>query len=446
MTDPNANHPRGANDPLAVARDLLRRGIMPLPVLANQKNPTIEEWQHLTITSANVAAYFDGMDCNIGGRMGEKSGGLVDVDLDSIEALSLKQDFLPETAAIYGRASKRKSHHLYRCDDPELKANYQFKDENGKALIDLKSGGGGKGSQSVMPGSRHPSGEFYAWDHDGEPARIAYADLKTAATKLAVASLLLRFWPELGRNDIALGVGGFLARASMSADTIFKIVHSICLKRGAKERAEKHAQTAASCVATYEAGTSTRGYPWLEAAFGASVAKALAKLTDYRPAQEPVTEDDRPAIKVEAGKLSVTADKAEEMLIAAGVQFYERSNALVRPVIREVDAFRGRKTMAAQFARIDLVYMRDTLGRHATWHRRDKRANRWDPIDVPFDVAATVLARSGEWKFPTVAGIATAPTLRPDGTILDRPGFDPVTQLLLVDSRHATDTGATNQG
>src|SRR5262249_29555117 len=40
----------------------------------------------------------------------------------------------------------------------------------------------------------------------------------------------------------------------------------------------------------------------------------------------------------------------------------------------------------------------------------------------------------GEWKFPTVAGIATAPTMRPNGTILDRAGYDTVTRLLLVDT------------
>ena len=340
--------------------------------------------------------------------------------------------FLPATLSRYGRASKPKSHHLYRCDSVEPKGSIPFKDANLKMLVEIRIGGGTKGAQSIMPGSRHPSGEIIRWDFDGTPAQIEFGVLKNAVINLAIACLLLRVWPETGRNDIALGVGGFLARAGKSADAIFKIVHSICLKRGAAERAEKHAQTAATCVATYEAGTDTRGFPWLKETFGANVAKALAKIVEYR--SEPVSEEGRPAIKIEAGKLSVTADKAEEVLIAAGVPFYERSNALVRPIIREVDAFRGRKTTAAQFARVDLVYARDVLGRIASWHRRDKRANRWDPVDVPFDVASTVLARSGEWKFPTVAGIATAPTLRPDGTILDRIGYDPATQLLLVDS------------
>jgi hypothetical protein len=435
MTD-NPNNLRGADDPLAIAKDLLRRGVMPLPVPIGRKNPVIDEWQTLTITEANLDQYFTGVMFNVGGRMGHKSGGLTDIDLDCPEALTLWKYFLPSTPSRYGRASKPASHHLYRCDSNSVdqKGSIAFKDESKKTFLEIRIGGGTKGAQSIMPGSCHPSGEFYVWDEDGEPARIVYDDLKTAVTNLAIAALLLRHWPESGRNDIALGVGGFLARAGKSADTIFRIVRSVCLHRGAAERAEKHAQTAASCVEAYQAGRETRGYPWLEETFDANVAKALSKIVEYRTVQEPVAEDGRPAIKIEAGKLSVTADKAEEVLIAAGVQFYERSNGLVRPIIREVDAFRGRKTKAAQFARIDITYMRDALSRNASWHRRDKRANRWDPVDVPFDVAATVLARAGEWKFPTVAGIATAPTLRPDGSILNRPGYDPATQLLLVDS------------
>ena len=76
MTDPNTNHPRGADDPLAVAQDLLRRGIMPLPLTPAAKNHVIRGWQNLTITTANVTRFFNGADLNIGGRMGEKSGGL----------------------------------------------------------------------------------------------------------------------------------------------------------------------------------------------------------------------------------------------------------------------------------------------------------------------------------------------------------------------------------
>lgn len=75
-TRQGSNHPRGADDPLAVARDLLQRGIMPLPLKPGMKNPNIRNWQHLNITTENVTQYFDGGIFNVGGRMGAKSGGL----------------------------------------------------------------------------------------------------------------------------------------------------------------------------------------------------------------------------------------------------------------------------------------------------------------------------------------------------------------------------------
>jgi putative DNA primase/helicase len=135
---------------------------------------------------------------------------------------------------------------------------------------------------------------------------------------------------------------------------------------------------------------------------------------------------------IEAGELSEIADKAEEVLRAADVQFFERANELVRPIVKAVDAFHGRQTSVAQLTRVGQAYMRDMLCRVASWRRFDRRAGRWVRTNPPHDIASTILARAGEWTFPTVAGVITTQTMRPDGTILDKPGYDSVTRLLLV--------------
>ena len=54
-------------------------------------------------------------------------------------------------------------------------------------------------------------------------------------------------------------------------------------------------------------------------------------------------------------------------------------------------------------------------------------------IHPPVDAAQVLLKRFGDWDFPEIAGIITTPTLRPDGTILQAAGYDPATQLLLID-------------
>jgi putative DNA primase/helicase len=229
------------------------------------------------------------------------------------------------------------------------------------------------------------------------------------------------------------GIGRFLARAGWSEDAIHTFVWSICHYRGASQWADKHAATAAGNVARLKGGEETRGLPWLKETFGEAVATALAKIVNYRinEAAPPVS-DGRTVIQVVPGQLSRIADKAEQALIKSGVQFYERANALVRVIVKEVDTFHGGKPTTAQFTQVDRVYMRDMLCRVASCHKLDKRGNK--PIDVPHDIASTVLGRSGEWHFPSVAGIVTMPTMRPDGTILDQPGYDPATRLLLIDA------------
>jgi hypothetical protein len=278
------DHTHGADDPLAVARGLLNRGIMPLPLKPGMKMPFINEWQNLTIDNANVESFFDGARLNVGGRMGAKSGGLCDTDLDAVEAVRLAPYFLPPTPSRYGRLSKRESHRLYRCSDAvEPKGAIQFKDENGKMIVELRIGGGDKGAQSVMPGSRHDeTGELYEWSEDGETARVEFVELKRSVSKLAVAAVLLRHWPTSGRHDRSLGVGGFLARCGLSPDEVYHLVRVICVERGYVDRADADANTARDSAVAFAEGREARGFPWMKDEFGEGVAKAIAKILRFR--------------------------------------------------------------------------------------------------------------------------------------------------------------------
>ncbi|BBB98997.1 hypothetical protein [Bradyrhizobium elkanii] len=129
---------------------------------------------------------------------------------------------------------------------------------------------------------------------------------------------------------------------------------------------------------------------------------------------------------VEFGALSKMADQCTSILLKEGVPFYQRGHVLVRPVIVPVDTFNGKTTRTAQLVEVDLHYLRDTMCKKMKWIRNKKE------VHPPKDVAMTILKRYGEWDFPSIAGIISTPTLRPDGTILSEPGFDPATRLLLV--------------
>jgi hypothetical protein len=141
----------------------------------------------------------------------------------------------------------------------------------------------------------------------------------------------------------------------------------------------------------------------------------------------------KPLIRVNPGSLDKLATQGERALVAAKVPFYVRADELRRPIVDEVEATKGRKAKVAHFAVVTLDMLRDYLSRYARWERFNERKKDFVPADPPRDVAATILSRTGEWQFPRAVGVITTPTLRPDGTILSQPGYDPVTRLILVD-------------
>jgi predicted P-loop ATPase len=278
---------------LAIALDLIARGIKPVPVPRNKKNPVIPRWQHLDITAANAAEYFNGAALNVGAIMGPKSGGLTDVDLDCAEAVKLAPYFLPETHSIYGRAGKRRSHYLYTCADPDQKASIKLTDENKAVIVELRMGGGGKGSQSIAPGSRHPSGEVYERDEDGHRARAPCSALKAAITKIATATMLARHWPERNRHDACLRVGGFLARVGWDTDAIgdFMVAvqevagvddptHVDGGRKAATDQADKHREDG-----------NGYGLPAMIETFGEAAARQIARHIGYRGSETRTSSD-----------------------------------------------------------------------------------------------------------------------------------------------------------
>ncbi len=143
-------------------------------------------------------------------------------------------------------------------------------------------------------------------------------------------------------------------------------------------------------------------------------------------------DDSRPVIRLAAGRLPDLATEGEAAIIEARLPIYRRSVTLVRPVIEEVDAAHGRRTHVAQLARVEAPYLRDVLCRTARWEKYNVRAKAWVEANAPPEVAATILARYGEWAFAPVVGVVSTPTLRPDGSLLVEQGYDPTTRLILA--------------
>jgi hypothetical protein len=161
-------------------------------------------WPYLRLTpAALVLAFPPGMQVNIGVNLGEASSGLCDIDCDCPEVIALADLFLPTDTAIFGRASKRRSHRLFYAAGA---ATEQFKDPLPDAagkfqmLVELRAtpcgniGKGVGGSQTVLPPSVHTSGESIEWEpgHKRAPKTVDAAELRSKVAALAAAALVAR--------------------------------------------------------------------------------------------------------------------------------------------------------------------------------------------------------------------------------------------------------------
>lgn len=140
--------------------------------------------------------------------------------------------------------------------------------------------------------------------------------------------------------------------------------------------------------------------------------------------------DRRPRIRVVGGNLPSTVTAAERALIAANMGLYQRGSLIVRPAVSRVAIADGRKTMAVRLVPVRSHHIAELMTRAADWERFDMRSEEWVPIDCPQRVADTYLAREGQWHVPVLSGIVNCPVLRPDGSVLDTPGYDDATGLL----------------
>jgi putative DNA primase/helicase len=141
-------------------------------------------------------------------------------------------------------------------------------------------------------------------------------------------------------------------------------------------------------------------------------------------------DDPRPVIKWIDGELPRSVDEAEAALMRSAEGIYQRGQQLVRIVRREstsVRNFKRRKPADVALREVDKPYLVEALTRAAVWARWDKRNEDWRFINCPATVADTYLSRSGRWRLPHLLAAITAPTLRPDGTVLQTPGYDPTT-------------------
>jgi hypothetical protein len=172
----------------------VERGWIPVPVRYKSKAGA-PGWREFNPSDDELDRAFGNGPTNIGILLGEKSGDLVDIDLDCPEARAQWRDLLPDSDCIFGRQSALHSHIFYTATPlPKTTSFVDPSASSGKPLVEIRS----SGHQTVAPGSIHPDGEKIEFERAGEPARVKSDQLVKCVKRLAAAALLARHWPGPG--------------------------------------------------------------------------------------------------------------------------------------------------------------------------------------------------------------------------------------------------------
>jgi hypothetical protein len=134
-----------------------------------------------------------------------------------------------------------------------------------------------------------------------------------------------------------------------------------------------------------------------------------------------------PEIEISDGRLLDIVDLAEEAILKASQQrLFQRGGALVRlKRIARPEKKRGANRPAGSLviAVATPQYVRCEMARTAIYLRYNAKSGKWVKTDPPMKYAAA-LAEKDEWGFKPLLATIETPTLREDGSILQKLGYD----------------------
>jgi putative DNA primase/helicase len=142
-------------------------------------------------------------------------------------------------------------------------------------------------------------------------------------------------------------------------------------------------------------------------------------------------------IRIEPSKLHEAVEKAERLLRMNDDHIYQRAGTLVKvggisgPINGTKDSSMYCPHDAVRIKEIDKDFLTMHLTKIGNFVRFDSRSESLKKIDCPDRISRHLLAKDA-WDLPTLTGIINAPTLRSNGSLLDKPGYDVQSGLLFL--------------
>lgn len=265
------------------ALDYLLKGWHSIPVPVREKKPILKGWQNYRATTETINRDFAGIG-NIGLLLGEPSGNLVDIDLDWPEASALARVFLPATKMQSGRKSAPLSHWWYVCEiktqkfiDPNKQNSKDDAEKERAMIVEIRSTGG----QTIIQPSVHPSGEFYEWSGEQDPAKIEADKLRNSVAQLAACSLICRYWREGKRHHATLALSGWLLRNGWELEKVSHFIKALATVANDEEHDDR-LQAVQDTADKLNSGGNVTGLPTLSELFGEKTVNTCAKWLGLR--------------------------------------------------------------------------------------------------------------------------------------------------------------------
>ncbi len=250
-----------SRDIIADAKAYTEAGLSVFPLRERSKEP-FGKWKEYDAKADDYGSFNSAS--NIGVKLGEPSGGLIDIDCDWETFSLLASKFLAHLPS-FGRASSRHSHRVFFANESDNFKTVQLKlpsvckddprlpTEHTLCVAEFR----GTGAYTMFPRSVHPNGEELAWETpDGAMPEIptfAYDAILKHVRVLAFLSVILQCYPGKGsRDEMHFKLAGVLARAGAPSDEIDRI--NLTLAKLAKDDEAEMRAKGQDAVARVNAG------------------------------------------------------------------------------------------------------------------------------------------------------------------------------------------------
>jgi hypothetical protein len=124
--------------------------------------------------------------------------------------------------------------------------------------------------------------------------------------------------------------------------------------------------------------------------------------------------------------------RVENILISREVELYRRGHSLVQVVVDRPLPGLDAAMPTAQLQPVNSERLAQLTGTHINFQRWDGRRLEFVGCAPPRDLMAHCMSRGVTSQLQRISGVSATPMIRPDGSILSTPGYDPATEIYLL--------------